>query len=123
MNTHKSTHLFCALCRVIREEQREYVAELLSQPPTYILSHAQEYVVREKIKSCIGLDFLTADQIRGLLTVEKPLDTIYRSIDSRELIAVDDLIEGVIDTADYCVSTQRIADAIMTVEAEVARLS
>ena len=123
MNTQDSTYLYGVLCRAIREEQREYIADLLSQPPAYILSHAHEYVIREKIKSSINIDTLDDDQIRALLAIDKPLDLIYRIVGAQELIAVNDIINGVIETSEYCINKHRIAEAIMIIEMEALEMS
>lgn len=115
-NTIKTTHLFSVLCSNLRREQSEYRAMLLSHPAPYILNHAQEYVVREKILSCIRLDILTTEQINALLSEERPLELIYERVSAGELIAIDQLIGAIFEEADACINAALVLEALDMVD-------
>ncbi len=111
-NTIKTTHLFSVLCSNLRREQSEYRAMLLSHPAPYILNHAQEYIVREKILACIRLDILTTEQINALLSVDRPLELIYERVSGGELIAIDQLIGAIFEEADAAINAALVLEAL-----------
>ena len=111
-NNQQTAHLFSVLCSNLRREQSEYRAELLSHPAPYILNHAQEYVMREKILACIRLEILTTEQINALLSEDHPLEMIYERVSASELIAIDQLIAAIFEEADACINTALILEAL-----------
>ena len=115
-NTIKTTHLFSVLCSNLCREQSEYRAMLLSHPAPYILNHAQEYVVREKIVACIRLDILTTEQINALLSEERPLEMIYERVSAGELVAIDQLIGAIFEEADACINAALVLEALDMVD-------
>ena len=88
----------------MNEEMQEFADWLLKQAPEVILNHAIEYATKFDILSVMEVTELSEDQARALLTLEEPLDTIYKSYDGSSSNSLDVLVSFIEDKADEMVS-------------------
>ena len=72
----KNDPLVAKLYNKMQQEQNEYRAWLLAQPPEEILHHAYEYSVREDIILATEEMNLTLAQVRALLKSPAPLAAV-----------------------------------------------
>lgn len=111
-NNQQTTYLLSSLTGKLRREQSEFRAMLLTQPAPYILTRAQEYVVREKIIACIKCNILNIYQISALLNEKHPLKKIYDRVSGGEVIAIDALIGATFEEAESCFSEALVLEAL-----------
>lgn len=74
----KNDPLVAKLYNKMQQEQNEYRAWLLAQPPEEILNHAYEYSSREDILMAFENVSLRPAQLRALLESQAPLADIYK---------------------------------------------
>lgn len=110
-NNQQTTYLLSSLTGKLRREQSEFRAMLLTQPAPYILTRAQEYVVREKIIACIKCNILNIYQISALLNEKHPLKKIYDRVSGGEVIAIDALIGATFEEAESCFGEALVLEA------------
>lgn len=75
----KNDPLVAKLYNKMQQEQNEYRAWLLAQPPEEILNHAYEYSSREDILMAFENVSLRPAQLRALLESQAPLADIYKA--------------------------------------------
>ena len=88
----------------MNNEMQDFADWLLKQAPEVILNHAIEYATKFDILSVMEVTDLSEDQARALLTLEEPLDTIYKSYDGSSSNSMDVLVSFIEDKADEMVS-------------------
>lgn len=88
----------------MNEEMQDFADWLLKQAPEVILNHSIEYATKFDILSVMEVTELSEDQARALLTLEEPLDTIYKSYDGSSSNSMDVLVSFIEDKADEMVS-------------------
>ena len=86
-----------ALYEKLFAEQEKFKGWLLTQPPSEILNHAYEYVMREDIVLAMEYHDLTDEQAKALLASPSPLDEIFHDFENIEGDHMD-LISGCIET-------------------------
>lgn len=111
-HNQQTTYLLSSLTGKLRREQSEFRAMLLTQPAPYILTCAQEYVMREKIIACIKCNILSIYQISALLNEKHPLKKIYDRVSGGEVIAIDALIGATFEEAESCFSEALVLEAL-----------
>ena len=96
----KNDPLSAALYNKMQQEQNEYRAWLLAQPPEEILNHAYEYSVREDIILATEEMNLTPAQVRALLKSPAPLADVYKDFSKLETDYMSIVAQCVEDRAD-----------------------
>lgn len=104
--------LNAALFTKMEEELKDFADWLLKQAPEVILNHAIEYATKFDILSVMEVTDLSEDQARALLTLEEPLDTIYKSYDGSSSNSMDVLVSFIEDKADEMVSDNAANTAV-----------
>ncbi len=89
-----------ALYNKMQQEQNEYRAWLLAQPPEEILNHAYEYSSREDILIAFENASLRPAQLRALLESQAPLADIYKDYRDHDTNALDIMAMCIEDRAD-----------------------
>ena len=84
----------------MQQEQNEYRAWLLAQPPEEILNHAYEYSSREDILIALENVSLRPAQLRALLESQAPLADIYKDYRDHDTNALDVMAMCIEDRAD-----------------------
>ena len=103
-----------ALYDKMNEEMKQYANWLLKQPPEVILNNAIEYATKFDIVSIMEVTELSADEARALLSMEEPLDAIYKDYEGSPQNSLDVLVSFIQDKADELVSANQ-ADAAVQV--------
>lgn len=85
----KNDPLVAKLYNKMQQEQNEYRAWLLAQPPEEILNHAYEYSSREDILMAFENVSLRPAQLRALLESQAPLADIYKDYRDHDTNALD----------------------------------
>ena len=85
----KNDPLVAKLYNKMQQEQNEYRAWLLAQPPEEILNHAYEYSSREDILIALENASLRPAQLRALLESQAPLADIYKDYRDHDTNALD----------------------------------
>ena len=101
-----------ALYDKMNEEMKQYANWLLKQPPEVILNNAIEYAAKFDIVSIMETTELSADEARALLSMEEPLDAIYKDYDSSPQNSLDVLVSFIQDKADELVSANQANAAV-----------
>ena len=101
-----------ALYAKMNEEMQDFADWLLKQAPEVILNHAIEYATKFDILSVMEITELSEDQARALLTLEEPLDTIYKSYDGSSSNSMDVLVSFIEDKADEMLSDNKANAAV-----------
>ena len=96
----KNDPLVAKLYNKMQQEQNEYRAWLLAQPPEEILHHAYEYSVREDIILATEEMNLTLAQVRALLKSPAPLADVYKDFSKLETDYMSIVAQCVEDRAD-----------------------
>ena len=96
----KNDPLVAKLYNKMQQEQNEYRAWLLAQPPEEILHHAYEYSVREDIILATEEMNLTPAQVRALLKSPAPLADVYKDFSKLETDYMSIVAQCVEDRAD-----------------------
>lgn len=92
--------LVAKLYNKMQQEQNEYRAWLLAQPPEEILNHAYEYSSREDILMAFENVSLRPAQLRALLESQAPLADIYKDYRDHDTNALDVMAMCIEDRAD-----------------------
>ena len=92
----KNDPLASQLYNKMQQEQNEYRAWLLAQPPEEILNHTYEYTIREDIVLALEYHDLTDKQCKALLKSPCPLGDVFKDFEKRET----DHMENIRDTIE-----------------------
>ena len=84
----------------MHDEQEQYKAWLLQQSPPEILSHAQEYVIREGILSAMDNTAFTERQTEALLCSDSPVADIYQTWQGEENSIIEEITYAIECCAD-----------------------
>ena len=101
-----------ALYDKMNEEMKQYANWLLKQPPEVILNNAIEYATKFDIVSIMEVTELSADEARALLSMEEPLDAIYKDYEGSPQNSLDVLVSFIQDKADELVSANQANAAV-----------
>ena len=101
-----------ALFEKMNEEMKQYANWLLKQPPEAILNNAIEYATKFDIVSIMETTELSADKARALLSLEEPLDAIFKDYDGSPQNSLDVLVSFIQDKADELVSANQANAAV-----------
>ncbi len=101
-----------ALFDKMNEEMKQYANWLLKQPPEVILNNAIEYAAKFDIVSIMETTELSADEARALLSMEEPLDAIYKDYEGSPQNSLDVLVSFIQDKADELVSANQANAAV-----------
>ncbi len=104
--------LNAALYAKMEEELTDFANWLLKQPPEVILNHAIEYAAKFDIVSIMETTELSADKARALLSLEEPLDAIFKDYDDSPQNSLDVLVSFIQDKADELQSTNQANAAV-----------
>ena len=96
----KKDPLVAKLYNKMQQEQNEYRAWLLAQPPEEILNHAYEYSSREDILIALENASLRPAQLRALLESQAPLADIYKDYRDCDTNTLDAMALCIADRAD-----------------------
>ena len=94
------------------EEMKQYANWLLKQPPEVILNHAIEYATKFDIVSIMETTDLSEEKARALLSLEEPLDAIYKDYGESSSNALDVLVSFIEDKADELLSANQANAAV-----------
>ena len=101
-----------ALYDKMNEEMKQYVNWLLKQPPEVILNNAIEYAAKFDIVSIMEVTELSADEARALLSLEEPLDAVFKDYDDSPQNSLDVLVSFIQDKADELLSANQANAAV-----------
>lgn len=104
--------LNAALYAKMEAEMTDFANWLLKQPPEVILNHAIEYATKFDIVSIMETTDLSADKARALLSLEEPLDAIFKDYDDSPQNSLDVLVSFIQDKADELLSTNQANAAV-----------
>ena len=104
--------LNAALYAKMEAEMTDFANWLLKQPPEVILNHAIEYAAKFDIVSIMETTELSADKARALLSLEEPLDAIFKDYDDSPQNSLDVLVSFIQDKADELLSTNQANAAV-----------
>lgn len=104
--------LNAALYAKMEEELTDFANWLLKQPPEVILNHAIEYAAKFDIVSIMETTELSADKARALLSLEEPLDAIFKDYDDSPQNSLDVLVSFIQDKADELLSANQANAAV-----------
>ena len=96
----KNDPLVAKLYNKMQQEQSEYRAWLLAQPPEEILNHVYEYSSREDILIALENASLRPAQLRALLESQAPLADIYKDCRDCDTNTLDVMALCIADRAD-----------------------
>lgn len=99
------------------EELRMFYEWLKTQPSDSIINHSYEYAVKTDILAGMESLELTEERARALLSLDKPLDAIFRAYDDQGLTLIDLMMETVENHADEIIE-QHQANANVSIYAE-----
>ena len=108
----EAIELNAALYAKMEEELTDFANWLLKQPPEVILNHAIEYAAKFDIVSIMETTELSADKARALLSLEEPLDAIFKDYDDSPQNSLDVLVSFIQDKADELLSTNQANAAV-----------
>ena len=104
--------LNAALYAKMEAEMTDFANWLLKQPPEVILNHAIEYATKFDIVSIMETTDLSAEKARALLSLEEPLDAIYKDYGESSSNALDVLVSFIEDKADELLSANQANAAV-----------
>lgn len=104
--------LNAALYAKMEEELIDFANWLLKQPPEVILNHAIEYATKFDIASIMETTELSEEKARALLSLEEPLDAIFKDYDDSPQNSLDVLVSFIQDKADELVSANQANAAV-----------
>lgn len=96
-----------ALYEKLFAEQEKFKGWLLTQPPSEILNHAYEYVMREDIVLAMEYHDLTDEQAKALLASPSPLDEIFHDFENIEGDHMDVIRDCIESRANKNIEKQR----------------
>ena len=100
------------LNQALFEKMKQYANWLLKQPPEVILNNAIEYATKFDIVSIMETTELSADEARALLSLEEPLDAIFKDYDGSPQNSLDVLVSFIQDKADELLSANQANAAV-----------
>ena len=92
--------LNAALYAKMEAEMTDFANWLLKQPPEVILNHAIEYATKFDIVSIMETTDLDDAQANALLTLDDPLDAVYKEYGDSSSNSMDVLVSFIEDKAD-----------------------
>lgn len=104
--------LNAALYAKMEAEMTDFANRLLKQPPEVILNHAIEYATKFDIVSIMETTDLSAEKARALLSLEEPLDAIYKDYGESSSNSLDVLVSFIEDKADELLSANQANAAV-----------
>lgn len=104
--------LNAALYAKMEAEMTDFANWLLKQPPEVILNHAIEYATKFDIVSIMETTELSAEKARALLSLEEPLDAIYKDYGESSSNSLDVLVSFIEDKADELLSANQANAAV-----------
>ena len=104
--------LNAALFAKMNDEMKDFADWLLKQPPEVILNHAIEYATKFDIVSIMETTDLSAEKARALLSLEEPLDAIYKDYGESSSNSLDVLVSFIDDKADELLSANQANAAV-----------
>ena len=104
--------LNAALYAKMEVEMTDFANWLLKQPPEVILNHAIEYATKFDIVSIMETTDLSAEKARALLSLEEPLDAIYKDYGESSSNSLDVLVSFIEDKADELLSANQANAAV-----------
>ena len=104
--------LNAALYAKMEAEMTDFANWLLKQPPEVILNHAIEYATKFDIVSIMETTDLSEEKARALLSLEEPLDAIYKDYGESSSNSLDVLVSFIEDKADELLSTNQANAAV-----------
>ena len=104
--------LNAALYAKMEAEMTDFANWLLKQPPEVILNHAIEYATKFDIVSIMETTDLSAEKARALLSLEEPLDAIYKDYGESSSNSLDVLVSFIEDKADELLSANQANAAV-----------
>ena len=104
--------LNAALYAKMEEELTDFANWLLKQPPEVILNHAIEYAAKFDIVSIMETTDLSEEKARALLSLEEPLDAIYKDYGESSSNSLDVLVSFIEDKADELLSANQANAAV-----------
>ena len=104
--------LNAALYAKMHDELKDFADWLLKQPPEVILNHAIEYATKFDIVSIMETTELSEEKARALLSLEEPLDAIFKDYDDSPQNSLDVLVSFIQDKADELVSANQANAAV-----------
>lgn len=107
-----ATELNAALFAKMNDEMKDFADWLLKQPPEVILNHAIEYAAKFDILSIVETTELSEEKARALLSLEEPLDAIFKDYDDSPQNSLDVLVSFIQDKADELVSANQANAAV-----------
>ena len=105
--------LNAALYAKMETEMTDFANWLLKQPPEVILNHAIEYATKFDIVSIMETTDLSAEKARALLSLEEPLDAIYKDYGESSSNSLDVLVSFIEDKADELLSANQANAAVL----------
>ena len=104
--------LNAALYAKMEAEMTDFANWLLKQPPEVILNHAIEYATKFDIVSIMETTDLSVEKARALLSLEEPLDAIYKDYGENSSNSLDVLVSFIEDKADELLSANQANAAV-----------
>ena len=104
--------LNAALYAKMEAEMTDFANWLLKQPPEVILNHAIEYATKFDIVSIMETTDLSVEKARALLSLEEPLDAIYKDYGESSSNSLDVLVSFIEDKADELLSANQANAAV-----------
>lgn len=104
--------LNAALYAKMEAEMTDFANWLLKQPPEVILNHAIEYATKFDIVSIMETTEFSAEKARALLSLEEPLDAIYKDYGESSSNSLDVLVSFIEDNADELLSANQANAAV-----------
>ena len=104
--------LNAALYAKMEAEMTDFANWLLRQPPEVILNHAIEYATKFDIVSIMETTDLSEEKARALLSLEEPLDAIYKDYGESSSNSLDVLVSFIEDKADELLSANQANAAV-----------
>ena len=101
-----------ALFDKMNDEMKQYANWLLKQPPEVILNNAIEYAAKFDIVSIMETTDLSEEKARALLSLEEPLDAIYKDYGESSSNSLDVLVSFIEDKADELLSANQANAAV-----------
>ena len=104
--------LNAALYAKMEAEMTDFANWLLKQPPEVILNHAIEYATKFDIVSIMETTDLSVEKARALLSLEEPLDAIYKDYGESSSNSLDVLVSFIEDKSDELLSANQANAAV-----------
>ena len=99
------------LCEKMKAEQDSYRDWLLQQEPSEILSHTNEYTVREDILMEMDVLELSPKRAKALLKSPTPLADLYKEFDKRDTDRMDVVRDCIESRADEVIKREHARES------------